>query len=81
MRRVREFFSWQARVWEGQVGLLSDLSPAQEEGNKAYALRQATLQVRMEENCVKLWQDIPKFLELWRPYDPNYPVGSKHAPT
>lgn len=76
MTRVLRFFSWQADWWEEQTTRLSGLDLQQQEGIKAYAMRQAHIRRTMHANCVRLWADTEALLATWRRFDSGHPVGT-----
>lgn len=55
MRRVIQFFAWQAAWWEGQGKRRVGESVAHAEGLQAYAGRQANLRHRMADYFRTLW--------------------------
>jgi hypothetical protein len=62
MRRVVKFMLWQAKWWRDWQGLHNGLPPAEEEGMKAYALRQAALRQALSDKFSSQWADIPRLL-------------------
>lgn len=79
MRRVMQFFSWQAEWWERQTSRLSDLDAEQSEGITAYALRQASIRRSMYDHCIALWSESSMLLTTWKQFNPEHVVGTSRA--
>jgi hypothetical protein len=58
MRRVLAFCEHREKWWKAMSSSQTGLSLAQLEGNRAYALRQASLQQRRREHFQKLWNTV-----------------------
>ncbi|KAJ7019538.1 hypothetical protein C8F04DRAFT_1276138 [Mycena alexandri] len=59
MGRVVRFFFWRAEEWRAQVGRKELAEGPQLEGETAYALRQAAVQMQLAESCAEEWEDLP----------------------
>jgi len=59
MRRVLRFLEWHAKWWEDQQGRHTNLSPAEEKGMRAYALRQAGLRRALRKAFYDQWAPLP----------------------
>ncbi|KAJ6532331.1 hypothetical protein DFH09DRAFT_1408462 [Mycena vulgaris] len=67
MRRVLAFFQWRAGWWEEMAGkLYAPRHKAYEEGNTAYAKRQAARLRRLGALFEKDWEDVPDFIGMGR---------------
>lgn len=70
MRRVIDFFGWQASWWLGKAddsnwdhtAPMQACSPQHIEGRQAYARRQAASRFSMIKLCAKTWQCVPEYL-------------------
>jgi hypothetical protein len=63
MRRVTEFFEWQAAWWRAQAARHKGLPLAELSGMRAYALRQANLRESLLQGCRDRWASVPKLFE------------------
>ncbi|KAJ7093352.1 hypothetical protein B0H15DRAFT_947488 [Mycena belliarum] len=66
MRRILAFLSWRAGWWRSQVGRKGLLEGPQLQGETAYALRQAALQVELRARFLREWIDIPELIRRGR---------------
>ncbi|KAJ7215151.1 hypothetical protein C8J57DRAFT_1440578 [Mycena rebaudengoi] len=72
MRRIVQYLEWQANWWTMRVGLREDkIDERQQEGDRAYALRQASLKRSLAASFAKKWEPLTlSFLPLrkyvWR---------------
>lgn len=70
MRRVIDFFDWQASWWRQKAeeatwdpSTLQKASSSQHnEGRRAYARRQAGIRLAMLQRCVESWKCVPEYL-------------------
>lgn len=61
MRRVRDFFQYEARRWKG---LAKGSHNQGDEGRHAYALRQADVRHQLYTRCVETWRDAIAYMDL-----------------
>ena len=69
MRRIIDFFGWQASWWLGKAddsnwdhtAPMQARSPQHIEGRQAYARRQAASRFSMIKLCAKTWQCVPEY--------------------
>jgi hypothetical protein len=66
MRRVAQFFTWQAGWWEEQVGTRGLPDGPQAEGETAYALRQSRLKAKLCAKFTDSWKALPMLIEAGR---------------
>ncbi|KAJ7712910.1 hypothetical protein DFH07DRAFT_974861 [Mycena maculata] len=66
MRRTRAFHLWRAQRWREQVGRRELGEGPQLEGETAYALRQAGVQMRLADRCAAHWKDLPDLIRRGR---------------
>ena len=62
MRRISAYHQWQVSWWLDQIGLITNISEAEQEGLTAYAYRQASIRQRMYDICVMMWKDASTLL-------------------
>lgn len=64
MRRVIEFFKWQADWWKsrGFGHVFSAIGEADSEGFFAYAERQSHLRLALMDHFKRLWSDVPSLV-------------------
>jgi hypothetical protein len=62
MSRTGAFLEWQSKWWETRQMLHTELRPAEEEGMRAYALRQASLRRRLREAFQLKWAGVSSLL-------------------
>ncbi|KAJ7772385.1 hypothetical protein B0H16DRAFT_1305461, partial [Mycena metata] len=66
MGRVVRFFFWRAEQWKAQVGRNGHAEGPQLEGETAYALRQAAVQMELAEECAEDWEALPELIRRGR---------------
>ncbi|KAJ7732706.1 hypothetical protein B0H16DRAFT_1732692 [Mycena metata] len=66
MGRVIRFFFWRAGDWRTQVGRNGHEPGPQLEGETAYALRQAAVQMELAEECAEDWEALPELIRRGR---------------
>ncbi|KAJ7744329.1 hypothetical protein B0H16DRAFT_1322199 [Mycena metata] len=66
MGRVVRFFFWRADQWKAQVGRNGHADGPQLEGETAYALRQAVVQMELAEECAEEWESLPELIRRGR---------------
>jgi hypothetical protein len=59
MRRVCEFFAWQAHWWRDMAVHPDGLTAIALDGMRAYALRQAALREALLQDCLQRWKSVP----------------------
>ena len=62
MQRVQAFLQWQGHWWEERQQLHAGLSAADQEGMRAYALRQSDQRHSMSASFGEHWKDIPRLV-------------------
>ncbi|KAG2093898.1 uncharacterized protein F5147DRAFT_747869 [Suillus discolor] len=63
MRRVIEFFKWQAKWWKDRGTAAIFVKPAHQEGGLAYAARQAHIRLTMVKHVQELWVAVPSIVQ------------------
>lgn len=63
MRRVIEFFKWQAKWWKDRGTAAIFAKPAHQEGGLAYAARQAHIRLTMVKHIQELWVAVPSIVQ------------------
>ncbi|KAL0957688.1 hypothetical protein HGRIS_001469 [Hohenbuehelia grisea] len=87
MRRVLAFFDSESRWWLEQRGRRVGLpilfnshtggtTPDLQEGLEAYAARQADIRQRMRNEFARMWNDIPRYLEFYTPFEDSPPTST-----
>ncbi|KAJ7182437.1 hypothetical protein C8R43DRAFT_1144448 [Mycena crocata] len=66
MRRILEFMGWRAGWWREQIGRRQLEEGPQLEGETAYALRQAALQITLRDRFALEWKDVPDLIRRGR---------------
>ncbi|KAJ7817065.1 hypothetical protein B0H13DRAFT_426053 [Mycena leptocephala] len=66
MRRVLQFLRWRSAWWMEQVGRRGLAEGAQLEGETAYAVRQAGVQMELHRVFTKDWEGLPALVEQGR---------------
>ncbi|KAF9463104.1 hypothetical protein BDZ94DRAFT_1193298 [Collybia nuda] len=75
MRRVKEYFSWEERLWIERAAMVTPgADPLVAEGQRAYAFRQAMVRSQLRSHCEELWKDVPEQM-LKGPGLPEGPEG------
>lgn len=59
MRRVIQFHTWQAGIWEARASEAS-LS----KGARAYALRQKHIRQHLAAKCVETWRNVEAYMSM-----------------
>ncbi|KAG2151533.1 hypothetical protein DEU56DRAFT_869093 [Suillus clintonianus] len=63
MRRILQFFDWQATSWDERANQSWSEGPAEREGKIAYARRQAALRRALSVACRSSWEDTCAFID------------------
>ena len=63
MRRIPEFFRWEAKCWDERGCSFSAIDPTLLEGHRAYALRQASIRRALAVTCHTSWADTLAFVK------------------
>ncbi|KIK34338.1 hypothetical protein CY34DRAFT_98209 [Suillus luteus UH-Slu-Lm8-n1] len=63
MRRILQFFDWQATSWDERANQSWSEGPAEREGKIAYAQRQAALRRALSVACRSSWEDTCAFID------------------
>ncbi|KAJ7818926.1 hypothetical protein B0H13DRAFT_2132258 [Mycena leptocephala] len=66
MRRVLQFLRWRSDWWMDQVGRRGLAEGAQLEGETAYAVRQAGVQMKLHSLFTRDWEGLPALVEKGR---------------
>ncbi|KAJ7280892.1 hypothetical protein C8J57DRAFT_1057508 [Mycena rebaudengoi] len=65
MRRIQQFLLWHGNWWREQIGR-RDVDAIQQEGDRAYALRQASLKERLAGRFKEKWSGVAELIQQGR---------------